>query len=206
MDSKVKNYHQNYTGWLRWRKKSQRGGGRERGRAYGSRNEKWIKLNTVLEDGPHCSAFIGMSRNTITCLMREPMQFSAYTQITAENMRYSGGLLGFICIPAVLHENGVLCCWVRVWFSPILQSQGPICLVVDLTGCADILSQITNRNQCIMFRPKWCKHKCKWSKGTDKKWIGKFTYSLLHNFITEMHLTGVFPPRRQERQCVLKNN
>lgn len=132
----------------RWRE-----GGRKRGRAYGSRNEKWIKHNTVLEDGPHCSAFSGMSRNTITCLMREPMQFSAYTQITAENMRYSGGLLGFICIPAVLNENGVLCCWVRVWFSARLQSQGPICLIVDLTGCVAILSQIPNHKQCICSGP-----------------------------------------------------
>lgn len=85
-----------------------------------------------------CSSFSGMSKNTITCLMREPIQFSAYTQITAKNMRYSGILLGFICIPAVLNESGVLCCWVRVWFSTILQSQGLICLIVhckaDLTG------------------------------------------------------------------------
>lgn len=130
----------------RWREKERDG---VRGRAYGSRNEKWIKHNTVLEDGPHCSAFSGMSRNTITCLMREPMQFSAYTQITAENMRYSGGLLEFICIPAVLNENGVLCCCVRVWFSDRMHSQGPICLIVDLPGNSAILNQIPNHQQCI---------------------------------------------------------
>lgn len=98
MDSKGKNYQRNRSRLIemepRWNWESGEG-------EHATRNEKWIKHSAVLEDGPVAVLFSGLSRNTITCLMREPMQFSAYIQITAENMRNSG-LLRFICIPTVL--------------------------------------------------------------------------------------------------------